>query len=206
MIRVAIAEHHRIVRWALREALAGDGELEVVGDAGTVEDLLAMILRVKPEVLVVDASLTERAAVDVLGELRHIEDGPMIVVLGEPSEPSYRARVFAAGAHGYVSKTDHPDLLLASIHAVSRGERIVPPEVEALLAAGEGDRASALTSREQQVMEMLARGMTNREVGEHLRISVKTVDTHRSHVLKKLRLRNNSDLTRFAVKHGYVRL
>jgi DNA-binding NarL/FixJ family response regulator len=86
---------------------------------------------------------------------------------------------------------------------VSRGEQIIPPGAEQLLGGGEHP-AGALTAREQQVMEMLSRGLTNREIAEHLAISIKTVDTHRGHVLKKLGLRNNSELTRFAVKHGYV--
>jgi DNA-binding NarL/FixJ family response regulator len=82
---------------------------------------------------------------------------------------------------------------------------VIPPGIEALLDSSEHP-AGALTAREQQVMEMLARGLTNREIAEHLQISIKTVDTHRGHVLKKLGLRNNSELTRFAVKHGYVAL
>src|SRR6185369_9793189 len=97
-----------------------------------------------------------------------------------------------------------PDELLAAIRAVSRGERVTPPGVEELLAAGDTDPASALTARELEVMQMLSRGLTNREIAEKLNISIKTVDTHRGHVLKKLGLRNNSELTRFAVKHGYV--
>jgi DNA-binding NarL/FixJ family response regulator len=105
-----------------------------------------------------------------------------------------------------VNKAVEPDQLLAAIRAVSRGEQVIPPGVEQLIASGDGHPASALTARESQVMEMLARGLTNREIAEHLAISIKTVDTHRGHVLKKLGLRNNSELTRFAVKHGYVAL
>ena len=81
---------------------------------------------------------------------------------------------------------------------------MIPPGIEPLLASGDGHPASALTAREQQVMEMLGRGMTNREIAEHLEISIKTVDTHRGHVLKKLRLRNNSDITRFAIQNGLM--
>jgi two-component system, NarL family, invasion response regulator UvrY len=113
-------------------------------------------------------------------------------------------RAIAAGAHGYVHKGGQPEDLLAAIHAVARGERVVPPHIEQLLASGDGDPARSLTARELQVMEMLARGLTNREIAEHLGISGKTVDTHRGHVLKKLGVRNNSELTTFAVKHGFI--
>jgi DNA-binding NarL/FixJ family response regulator len=115
-----------------------------------------------------------------------MDTAPLVVVLTWHTEPSYAARAIAAGAHGYVNKAVEPDELLAAIRAVSRGEQVIPAGVEELLRTGDGHPASALTAREQQVMEMLARGLTNREIAEHLEISIKTVDTHRGHVLKKL--------------------
>jgi DNA-binding NarL/FixJ family response regulator len=206
MIRLALAEDHTIVRWALREALSKADDIEVVGESGTAAETLSMIQSVKPDVLLLDITLPDRSGFDVLAELRNIETAPLVVVLTWHTEPSYAARAIGAGAHGYVNKAVDPKDLLEAIRAVSRGEQVIPPGVEQMLASGDGHPASALTAREQQVMEMLARGMTNREIAEHLDISIKTVDTHRGHVLKKLGLRNNSELTRFAVKHGYVAL
>jgi DNA-binding NarL/FixJ family response regulator len=206
MIRLALAEDHTIVRWALREALSKADDIEVVGEAGTAAETLAMVQNVKPDVLLLDITLPDKSGFDVLADLRQIDTAPLVVVLTWHTEPSYAARAIAAGAHGYVNKAVEPNELLNSIRAVSRGEQVIPPGVEQLLASGDGHPASALTAREAQVMEMLARGMTNREIAEHLDISIKTVDTHRGHVLKKLGLRNNSELTRFAVKHGYVSL
>jgi DNA-binding NarL/FixJ family response regulator len=206
MIRLALAEDHTIVRWALREALSKADDIEVVGEAGTAAETLSMVQNVKPDVLLLDITLPDRSGFDVLGDLRSVDTAPLVVVLTWHTEPSYAARAIAAGAHGFVNKAVEPAALLESIRAVSRGEQIVPPGVEQLLASGDGHPASALTARELQVMEMLSRGLTNREIAEHLDISIKTVDTHRGHVLKKLGLRNNSELTRFAVKHGYVSL
>jgi len=204
MIRIGIAEDHTIVRWALREALSKADDIEVVGEAGTAAETLAMIQNAQPDVLLLDIQLPDRSGFDVLNEMRPMASAPLVVVLTWHTEPSYAARAIQAGAHGYVNKSVAPEELLSAIRAVSRGEQVIPPGVEKLLAAGDGNPVSALTGREQQVMEMLARGMTNREIAEHLEISIKTVDTHRGHVLKKLGLRNNSELTRFAVKHGYV--
>jgi DNA-binding NarL/FixJ family response regulator len=206
MIRLGIAEDHTIVRWALREALGKNPEIEVVGEAGTAAETLEMIQKVRPDVLLLDLSLPDRSGFDVLNEMRESDTAPLVVVLTWHTEPSYAARAIAAGAHGYLNKSVTPEDLLSAIRAVSRGEQVIPPGVEQILATGDGHPASALTAREQQVMEMLARGLTNREIAEHLQISIKTVDTHRGHVLKKLGLRNNSELTRFAVKHGYVSL
>jgi DNA-binding NarL/FixJ family response regulator len=202
MIRVALAEEQGIVRWALREALANAPEIELVGDAGTVEETIAMIRDAKPDVLVIDTTLRDHSGFDVLAQIRQLETGP-VVVLAPHTEPGYAARAIAAGAHGYVSKSEGPERLLEAIRAVSRGEQFLPHNVAEMVAMG-GHPASSLTARELQVMEMLARGMTNREIAHDLDISIKTVDTHRGHVLKKLGLRNNSELTRFAVKHGYV--
>lgn len=206
MIRVAIAEEQRIARWALAEALGKNADLEIVGQAGTVEDTLAMARRVKPEVLVVDTTIPDHSGFDVLAQLRDITAGPLILVLAPFTEPAYAARAIGAGAHGYVAKSAAPEELVEAIRAVTRGEQVIPPGVDKLLAAGDVQPTSALTRREAQVMEMLARGVTNREIAHDLDISVKTVDTHRGHVLKKLALRNNAELARFAVKHGYVTL
>jgi two-component system invasion response regulator UvrY len=204
MIRLAIAEDHTIVRWALREALGKADDIEVVGESATAADTLTMINTVKPDVLLLDLSLPDKSGFDVLSELRTIETAPLVVVLTWHAEPSYAARAVALGAHGYVHKAVEPEALLYAIRAVARGEQVIPSGVEELVAHGDGHPASSLTAREQQVMEMLSRGLTNREIAEQLQISIKTVDTHRGHVLKKLGLRNNSELTRFAVKHGYV--
>lgn len=206
MIRLGIAEDHTIVRWALCEALAKDPDIEVVGEAGTAAETLEMIQKVRPDVLLLDLSLSDRSGFDVLNDMRESDTAPLVVVLTWHTEPSYAARAIAAGAHGYLNKSVTPEDLMSAIRAVSRGEQVIPPGVEQILASGDGHPASALTAREQQVMEMLARGLTNREIAEHLQISIKTVDTHRGHVLKKLGLRNNSELTRFAVKHGYASL
>jgi len=202
MIRIAIAEDHTIVRWALREALGKADDIEVVGEAGTAAETVAMIERVKPDVLILDITFPDRSGFDVLDDMRKMETAPLVVVLTWHTEPSYAARAIAAGAHGFLNKSVEPSELINAIHAVSRGETIVPSGIDT--ANADGSPASALTAREQQVMEMLARGMTNREIAENLSISIKTVDTHRGHILKKLGLRNNSELTRFAVKHGYV--
>ncbi|MGE0397071.1 MAG: LuxR C-terminal-related transcriptional regulator [Kofleriaceae bacterium] len=151
-----------------------------------------------------ERAFPDRSGIDVLGDLRNLDVAPLIVVLTWHTEPSYAVRAISAGAHGYVVKSATHDMLIGAIGAVMRGERVVPSGVEEAIASGDGDPAASLTAREAQVMEMLARGMTNREIAEGLSISSKTVDTHRGHVLKKLGIRNNSELTTFAVKHGYI--
>src|SRR3954453_7739541 len=156
MIRLALAEDHTIVRWALREALSKAADIEVVGEAGSAAEPLAMVQKVKPDVLLLDIPLPDRSGFDVLAEMRQIETAPLVVVLTWHTEPSYAARAIAAGAHGYVNKAVEPKERLEGIRAVSRGEQVIPAGVDQLLASGDGHPASALTAREQQVMEMLS--------------------------------------------------
>ncbi|HTL37664.1 MAG TPA: response regulator transcription factor, partial [Kofleriaceae bacterium] len=104
MIRLALAEDHTIVRWALREALSKADDIEVVGEAGTAAETLSMVQNVKPDVLLLDITLPDRSGFDVLAELRQVDTAPLVVVLTWHTEPSYAARAIAAGAHGYVNK------------------------------------------------------------------------------------------------------
>ena len=120
MIRLAIAEDHTIVRWALREALSKADDIEVVGEAGTAAETLEMIKRERPDVLILDISLPDRSGFDVLTEMRPMDTAPLVVVLTWHTELSYAARAIAAGAHGYVNKAVEPDELLAAIRAVSQ--------------------------------------------------------------------------------------
>src|SRR5262245_17436354 len=156
MIRLALAEDHTIVRWALREALSKADDIEVVGEAGTAAETLSMIQNVKPDVLLLDITLPDRSGFDVLAEMRQIDTAPLVVVLTWHTEPSYAARAIAAGAHGYVNKAVEPAELLNSIRAVSRGEQVIPPGVEGLLRTGDGGAASAVWGSEQHGIERLA--------------------------------------------------
>ncbi len=203
MIRLVIAMEHEITRWALREAFAKIADIGVVGEARTLAELLDVVRRDKPDLVLVDATLSERSGRDAVNELRELEAGPLVVMIAAHDEAMYGVGAVMSGVHGYLRPSATPDLLLDTIRSVCRGERVIPPDVEAL-AAETGHPGALLTRRELQVMEMIARGLTNREIAEELEIAVKTVDTHRGHLMKKLALRNNSDLTRFALKHGYI--
>jgi two-component system invasion response regulator UvrY len=196
MIRLAIFLDHAILRWALRR-LAEETEDFAVTAASTGSEMLETLRRERSDVVLVDST-------ESLKELTKLETPPAAIALAWHGEP-VTARAIVAGAHGVFDANVQPEEIVRAIRAVARGEQIVPPNLEEILQHADA-AARALTHREHQVMEMIARGMANREIAEHLEISVKTVDTHRGHVLKKLGLRNNSELTRFAVKHGYVAL
>jgi DNA-binding NarL/FixJ family response regulator len=205
MIRVVIAEDHTLIREALTAMLVASRRIDVVGHAATGSEAVAAVGRLRPDVLLLDVSMPEKDGLAALPELAALELPTRTIVVTMHEGEAHGVRAIRGGALGYVRKSANADELIAAIERVHRGERVVPDEVEAALAKQRGDHpAHILSSREFQVLEHLAAGKTNREIAEMLAISVKTVDTHRGHVLKKLRLRNNSDITRFAIQHGLL--
>lgn len=205
MIRVVLAEDHTLIREALAKMLTASRRIEVVGQAATGTEALAVVARFQPDVLLLDVTMPEKDGMQTLAELAGLSVPTKVIILTMHEDEAHGVRAIRSGAAGYVKKSANLDELLAAIEKVHRGERVVPEEVEAALGKKRSDHpAQVLSSREFQVMEHLALGKTNREIAEMLSISVKTVDTHRGHVLKKLRLRNNSDITRFAIQHGLM--
>ncbi|MBL8620051.1 MAG: response regulator transcription factor [Myxococcales bacterium] len=205
MIRVVIAEDHTLIREALAKMLIASHRIDVVGQAATGTEAVAQVSRLQPDVLLLDVSMPEKDGIAALADLAALETGTKTIILTMHEDEAHGVRAIRGGAAGYVKKSANLDELLAAIERVHRGERVIPEEVEAALGKKRSDHpAQVLSSREFQVMEYLAAGKTNREIAEMLAISVKTVDTHRGHVLKKLRLRNNSDITRFAIQHGLM--
>lgn len=189
----------------LRSIFEQEAGVEVVLVAplrGSQDQLVAAA----PELIVVETG-TAAPAFDLVAATGRDLGKCRIAVLCLDEDIDIAARYLRAGAQGVFLGSTTPEELVAGTRAIMRGEMAAPPQVVALLQPDTSQPGSLeLSSREFQVLELLAQGWTNREIADHLRISIKTVDTHRGHVLKKLRLRNNSDLTRFAVKHGYVPL
>ncbi len=205
MIRVVIAEDHTLIREALVKMLVASRRIEVVGQASTGTEALEMVTSHHPDVLLLDVTMPEKDGMQTLSELAAIETATKALILTMHEDEAHGVRAIRGGAAGYIKKSANLDELIDAIERVHRGERVIPSDVEAALGRKRSDHpAQILSTREFQVMEHLAAGKTNREIAEMLSISVKTVDTHRGHVLKKLRLRNNSDITRFAIQNNLM--
>lgn len=205
MIRVVIAEDHTLIRQALVRMLQESKKIDVVGEAATGATAVSMTKRHKPDVLVLDVTMPEKDGLQALGELTQLHVPTKVLVLTMHEDEAHGVRAIRAGAAGFIRKSASMDELIAAIEKVHKGEQIVPAEVQAALNRKRSEHpAQILSQREFQVMSYLAAGKTNREIADTLSISVKTVDTHRGHVLKKLRLRNNSDITRFAISNGLM--
>lgn len=205
-IQVLLVDDHPIVRGGVISALrqAGHG---VAGCATTEGDALAAFEALSPDVVVLDIRLAEGSGLEVVRRLRAEHgDAPRVVMFTAHEEPEIVAAAVQAGANGYVTKTVGPTHLVQAIEAVSRGERyLCPRAAEVVELQRRAPRAGQLTPRERQVVELIASGLSSKEIGERLGISWRTVDTHRGRAMRKLRTRNVADLVRWAIASGLNR-
>ncbi len=206
MIRVVIAEDHTMVREALVWLFRRSKKIEVVGEAGTGSTAVELTMRLRPDVLVLDLTMPEKDGLQVMSELAQFHAATRILVLTMHDDEAHGVRALRAGATGFLTKATPAAGLIAAIEKVHKGEKVASPELLAALTrkGGADDPAQLLSPREFQILTYLARGKNHHEIAEALSISVKTVDTHRAHILGKLALRNNSDLTRYAIANGLM--
>jgi DNA-binding NarL/FixJ family response regulator len=212
MITVVIADSHRLVREGLRRVLEEQKDFRVVADAATGKELVEKARAMSPDVVLLGVALPSLDGLEATGVLlRQHGTRVRVLILTMYADEHYAARLLRAGAAGYVFKDSAPSELAEAIRAVHRGETYVCAPVRDALAlrfvkGPDREPLDRLSDREFQVLLRLAAGATNREIARELSISVKTVDAHRAHVMTKLSLRNNADLTRLAMEHGIAGL
>lgn len=206
MIRVVVADDHTMVREAIVWILVHSKKIDVVGQAATGAAALALTKLRRPDVLVLDLTMPEKDGLQVLAELaeaRHLRT--KVLVLTMHDDEAHGVRALEAGAAAFLPKSVPMQELVASIERAHRGEKVASRALLDALARPARARAPyRLSPREFQVLTHLAAGKNHHEIADELSINVKTVDTHRYHILRKLRLRNNADLTRFAIAEGLL--
>jgi len=210
LIKVLLADDHSIVRAGLRRIVEESGDMEVVAEADDGREAIQLVQKTKPDVAVVDISMPGLDGLEVISQLQAQQPKLPILVLTMHEEGQYIVRAVQAGAMGYITKQSAPEQLVKAIRKVHAGQRYLTDEAAEALAlrvARGSDGQSPLDSlsmRELQVLRRLAMGHTNREIARSYHISIKTVDTYRSRLLKKLNLRNNAELTHFAIQNRLI--
>jgi len=210
MIRVLLADDHSIVRAGLRRIVEESGDMEVIAEASDGREAVRQALEKKPDVAVIDISMPGLDGLEVVSQLQHYYPKLPLLILTMHEEAQYVVRAIQAGAMGYVTKQSAPEQLVAAIKKVISGHRYLTDEAtEALalhMARGTHGQSplDSLSMRELQVLRRLALGNTNREIAEAYHISIKTVDTYRFRLLKKLNLRNNAEISRFATQNKLI--
>jgi DNA-binding NarL/FixJ family response regulator len=209
MINVLIADDHNLMRKGLRHILMSAKDIKVLDEAENGKDVIGKIRNMDINLLLLDISMPDIHGIDLLDKVKFERPDLPVLILTMFPEEIYAIRAIKAGASGYVTKESAPDELIDAIHKVASGSKYISPSLAVRLAdlvnaKGESLPHEALSPREIQVLRLMANGKTISEIAEYLSISVKTVSTHRTHVLEKLELKNNAELIRYALENNMV--
>lgn len=212
-VRTFLVEDHELVRTGLRMLIEAEADLCVIGEAADGVAALEAIETLRPDVAIVDLSMPRMNGVELSTKLRGLPNSPRILTLTANEDPAYLRQLFQIGIGGYLHKRSAADELIHAIRTVARGERFLTPSLVSQMldqltapALPTADEASeALSEREQAVLRMIAEGLTNREIGERLDISIKTVETYKSRGMQKVHLRGRTDIVRYAVAQGWLK-
>jgi two-component system response regulator NreC len=207
--RVLLVDDHAVVRAGLRRVLEAEPDFEVVGEAGTARDAVLEARATKPDVILLDVVMPGESGVDALPRLLKEAPGTKVLVLSMQDDPRYVREAFAAGASGYVLKEAADSEVVGATREVAAGGRYLHPALGARLISAEAEARAAmeadpLSDREREVLRLLALGHTNQEIAKMLFISVRTTETHRAHIMQKLRLKTRAELVRYALAHGLL--
>jgi DNA-binding NarL/FixJ family response regulator len=208
-IRVLIVDDHAVVRSGIRLLLAQEPDIEPVGEAGTGREAVFQARALTPDVILMDVVMPDQSGLEVLPILVREHPETKVLLLSMQDDPRYVREAFAAGASGYVLKEAADAELVAAVREVARGGRYVNPELGARLVAADADarrraEEDPLSDREREVLHLLALGHTNQEIAARLYISVRTAETHRAHIMQKLRLQSRAELVRYAIDQGLL--
>ena len=204
-ISVVIADDHQVVRSGLRLLLQGQADMHVVGEAGDADAALRMLDARRPDVLVLDLNMPGTPSLEALPDL--VRGGTRVVVLTMQDDPAFARQALQSGASGFVLKESASEELVSAIRAAAEGRTYLNPELGARLAAGPPEPSGPpgdLTERELEVLRLLALGHTNAEISAQLYLSVRTVETHRAAIQRKLGLTTRAELVRYALDNRLV--
>lgn len=210
MVRVALCDDHRIVRSGLRRILEAEDDLVVVGEAGSISEAVSLAAADHPDVFVMDLGLPDGSGLTATAEVRRVSPLTRVLVLTVHDDIAYLRRAFEAGADGYMVKEAADVELVQAIRQVAGGRQYVHPSLGAALlvteapAARRGGPGGDLSNREDEVLRLIALGLTNTEIAERLYVSVRTIETHRAHIHQKLDIRSRAELVRFARETGLL--
>ena len=208
-IRVILVDDHAVVRSGLRRVLEAGSDIEVVGEASNVRDAVFEVRAQKPDVIVMDVVMPGASGIEGTPLVLHEAPDAKVLVLSMQDDPRYVREAFAQGASGYVLKEAADTEVVEAVRQVASGQQYLHPALGARLLESEArqrdeEASDPLSEREREVLRLLALGHTNQEIAKLLYISVRTAESHRAHIMQKLRLGTRAELVRYALAHGLL--
>ncbi len=213
-ITILLAEDHAIVRQGLRTLLESEGHFEVVGQAQTGREAIVLAAKLRPDVILMDIAMPELNGLEATRQILAAHPAAKVLMLSAHSDDEYVERATAVGAVGFLEKQTSAEILAQAIQEVAKGKTFISPIIAKRIADGKKrafDRdglvksnAARLTSRETEVLQLVAEGRANKQVADTLGISIKTVEKHRQHLMDKLNIHETAGLTRYAIAQGII--
>ncbi len=207
-IRILLADDHAVVRQGFKMILGAQPDMEIVGEAGNGREAVELAEQLKPDIVVMDVAMPELNGIEATRRLVAANPHTRVLALSMHKDSVYVREILRAGARGYLLKDSGADDLVAAIRAVAGGEGYLSPAVSNAVLDDYRKHVTnpidLLTSREREVLQMLAEGKTNKEIAVVLNLSVYTVDAHRGRIMEKLNLHSINELVRFAVRNGLI--
>ena len=207
---VFLTDDHTMVRQALAEMIAKEPDYKVVGQCGDGLCVIDQVLEVRPDILVLDVEMSGLNGLDICREITRRMKKLIVLILSMHDDDEFVARALENGARGYLTKEADNEQLIEALRAVSQGETYLAPglgkDILSRVGKGRGDPYEQLTNRERQVLHLIAEGKTNREIAGTLDVAVKTVDTHRTRLMRKLNIHDQTTLVKYALRKGIVPL
>jgi two-component system response regulator NreC len=212
---VLLVDDHEIVRAGLRSLLEGQEHIEIVGEASSGAEAVELAIQLKPDIVLMDVSMPDMDGVEATRKIKRRAPEINVLALTVHEEEAYFFEMLTAGASGYVPKRASPQILLTAIKIVARGEVFLHPAVAGALVQeyvqeGRSDARrrvyDGLTPRQQEVLTLIAEGLSNHEIANELDISVRTVERHRENIMKRLNLHSRVELVKYALRKGLVAL
>jgi two-component system response regulator NreC len=201
-ITIVLADDHEIVRDGLRRIVEAEGDMEVVAEVGNAEDARRRASGLHPSVVVLDLNMPGEPSLQTIPKILEGSPETQVVVLTMQDDPAFAREAFRLGAKGYVVKHAAGSELVDAIRAATRGETYINPQLGARVAGEPEGPPGGLTPRESEVLALIAKGHTNPEIAEHLVVSIRTVETHRAAIHRKLETTNRAELVAYAQRYG----
>jgi len=212
--RILIADDHEIMRQGLRTLLEKNRGLEVVGEAANGREAVRLAAELSPTIVLMDLTMPDMNGIEATRRILKENENLRVIVLSMHADRQFVSESLKAGASGYLLKNCAYDELIRAIEAISRGQTFLSPQIAGVLVEDYRTRLGApaiaadspLSEREREVLQLMAEGKSTKEIAAALHISVKTIETHRQQIMRKLKMRSVADLTKYAIRHGLTSL